>query len=333
MIVTVWILFFLGVLAIAIAAHVSANLSAASRLKQRTQAHFLARSGVAKAALVLTRDTNQWDSLSESWSEGDAHFLDVRMENGVFRVWYTNRAADGTIVTNYGLIDEERKINISIPLNNEAVLKSLMQVVGRVGSQTASDIAASIMDWKDADNNERPGGAESDYYGGLKPSYKPHNYLFDRLEEVLLIKGVGGPEFSRIRDVVTIYGSGVVNLNTASYDAVLVLAHSRGFGLDVARSLASKILEYRNLGFEFHTSGRAEDMVDDILETMHRHVGLTVAEADVLTGMINAGLASTRSTAFRAFASGRVDGRPVADRVIEFVMQGGDGRVVYWKEN
>ena len=52
------------------------------------------------------------------------------------------------------------------------------------------DIANSIIDWVDPDNDAAPGGAESDYYNGLTPPYNAKNGPLDSLEELLLVKGV-----------------------------------------------------------------------------------------------------------------------------------------------
>jgi hypothetical protein len=52
------------------------------------------------------------------------------------------------------------------------------------------EIAAALQDWMDADDETRPGGAESDYYAELDPPYAPRNAIPETIEELLLIKGV-----------------------------------------------------------------------------------------------------------------------------------------------
>src|SRR4051794_10034462 len=52
------------------------------------------------------------------------------------------------------------------------------------------EIAASIVDWLDADDEPRTGGAESDHYSGLNPPYRAKNGPLESLDELLLVKGV-----------------------------------------------------------------------------------------------------------------------------------------------
>jgi DNA uptake protein ComE-like DNA-binding protein len=52
------------------------------------------------------------------------------------------------------------------------------------------DIANSILDWIDPDDEPRTNGAESDYYESLSPPYQAKNGPLDSLEELLLVKGV-----------------------------------------------------------------------------------------------------------------------------------------------
>jgi competence ComEA-like helix-hairpin-helix protein len=52
------------------------------------------------------------------------------------------------------------------------------------------DIAAAIIDWRDADNQVTPGGAEADYYNSLQPPYQPRNGPFQTVRELLMVKGI-----------------------------------------------------------------------------------------------------------------------------------------------
>jgi hypothetical protein len=52
------------------------------------------------------------------------------------------------------------------------------------------DIADSILDWIDTDDQTRESGAESDYYSNLQPPYKPTNGPLTTIDELLLVRGV-----------------------------------------------------------------------------------------------------------------------------------------------
>jgi len=105
----------------------------------------------------------------------------------------------------------------------------------------------SIIDWTDSDdqveclpfikNNNL--GAESSYYSHLKPPYKCRNKSLETTEELLLVKGITPQIFDRIRDYLTVYGNGKINVNCAPK---LVL-ESLSENMDAA--LAQLIIERR----------------------------------------------------------------------------------------
>ena len=106
-------------------------------------------------------------------------------------------------------------------------------------------IVDSILDWIDADDLTRLNGAESDYYLSLSPPYRAKNAPLDRVEELLLIRGVtpelfqGTPERTKtrpgpdLRNLFTTTTSGTINVNTAS--AIVLEAM---LGLDDAQAQA-----------------------------------------------------------------------------------------------
>ena len=65
-------------------------------------------------------------------------------------------------------------------------------------------IVPPIMDWLDPDSIELPGGAESDYYLGLKPPYAPRNGPMPTLGDLRLIKGIDDATFAKLRNYVTV---------------------------------------------------------------------------------------------------------------------------------
>jgi general secretion pathway protein K len=89
-------------------------------------------------------------------------------------------------------------------------------------------IVDSILDWKEAGDLHRLNGAKTDYYMSLSPPYRAKNAPLDRVEELLLIRGVtpelfhGTPATDKdpaqpgLADLFTTMSSGTVNVNTAS---------------------------------------------------------------------------------------------------------------------
>ncbi len=52
------------------------------------------------------------------------------------------------------------------------------------------DVADSILDWLDKDDEPREFGAEVDYYATLQPPYKPSNGPIESIEQLLLVRGM-----------------------------------------------------------------------------------------------------------------------------------------------
>jgi general secretion pathway protein K len=120
-----------------------------------------------------------------------------------------------------------------------------------------SGVADSIQDWIDRDDSTKPAGAESDYYQGLNPPYNAKNAPIDNIEELQLIKGVTPEMFKGgsanpntpyqhhklgfgtapgqmaeypfgLRDVLTPYSSGRVNVNTADSNVLACIPDMDG---------------------------------------------------------------------------------------------------------
>ncbi len=136
------------------------------------------------------------------------------------------------------ITDEESKINI-----NRAdldVIRRLLEYAGGLADEPARDLAVSIMDWRDKDN-ERPGlnvvNNEDLSYKLANYPYTPKNDSFQTKEELLLIIGMTPEIYRKIEPYITLFGSGKIGINTAS-EVVL-----RATGLDA--SVVDKIMRFR----------------------------------------------------------------------------------------
>jgi type II secretory pathway component PulK len=89
----------------------------------------------------------------------------------------------------YGVIDESGKINLNSLLKWDPTGQKGHDLLMLLPNMT-DDIASSIMDWLDPDDDTRTNGAESDYYQTLNPPYNAKNGPLDTLDELLLVKGV-----------------------------------------------------------------------------------------------------------------------------------------------
>lgn len=93
----------------------------------------------------------------------------------------------------FGLIDESSKINLNTLPYAEAMLSmtggDVRNILMTLPEMT-EEIADSILDWLDADDEARDYGTESSYYQGLMPAYSAKNGPMDSLDEMLLINGI-----------------------------------------------------------------------------------------------------------------------------------------------
>jgi len=306
LILALWSLFFLSALALAIAAYVQPQLMLAGRFKDKVTAYYLAESGAKKAmAQIVNAATPGYDTLKEFLPSGKNDFREIGVAEGEF---------------NYAVVDEERKININ--KSSYDVLERFFETVAGLTPQQAGDISACIIDWREAGEKARKNGAKSSYYQTLDPSYPSKNKDFELLEEVLMVKGLTPDIFNEIKDRITVYGTGAVNINTADK---LVLK-----SLGMSNSLADKIIHFRNGndGIEATSDDNYFSAVENIVSILRAAEKLTQDELNQLTNIVFSGLLCVRSDNFKGESSAKV----AKDYVrIDFVFNR-DKTIKFWKE-
>jgi DNA uptake protein ComE-like DNA-binding protein len=81
-----------------------------------------------------------------------------------------------------GLVDEAAKINLNAPWLTADMIQYLPGMTPQ--------IAAAIMDWRDADSTVSTDGAEDETYSRIAVAYKAKNAAFESVEELRLVSGV-----------------------------------------------------------------------------------------------------------------------------------------------
>lgn len=155
------------------------------------------------------------------------------------------------------IVDEDSKVNFNLGARGDAFSKqrlaaqvlSMMQGLqyetlfeerDRDGNfHTRQQICAALVDWSDFDQEGFPcdlsgtnvtAGGEDSYYQLLDDPYQRKNAAFDSLEELHLVRGFTDdfwttfvePDFADPKKrVVTVWGGGKVNVNTANAQATL----------------------------------------------------------------------------------------------------------------
>ena len=134
--------------------------------------------------------------------------------------------------------DESGKINVNkiTDETRDNFIKFL--IAYKLEEHTAEIITDSILDWLDEDDLHHVNGAEKDYYLTLPEPYEPKNGPFESLEEMTLVKGITPQIFELLRDHLTIYGSGKINVNFASKEVLLYVP-------TITEEIARAMIEYR----------------------------------------------------------------------------------------
>jgi type II secretory pathway component PulK len=208
-------------LMLALLVTIVAEFAQAMRLEALTATNF--RAAVAETWLA---QAGHQRAVAEILPDALAHELDL---NGSLAFRRVRRVApqvperiDLTVDPgrlSYRLTDEGARLNLN-QVSRE-VLDRLLQELAL--EKTVRDVILdSIQDWRDANEEHRLNGAESDYYQGLPAPYRSKNANFDTVDELLQVRGVtreilyGRPDSPGLIEHLTVWGNGAVNVNTAS---------------------------------------------------------------------------------------------------------------------
>jgi hypothetical protein len=188
----------LSLAAYSFASLMQTEAEAARFLTFRVQTKYLADSGLDYARLFLSNSEATIMEKGGRWdNEETFRGIPVAAEqNQSGRIGYVSLIApnvdsDGNAAgSRFGIIDESSKINLNVlpfydALQEGAGSETLLQL-----PNMTEEVADSIMDWLDSDDETRDYGAESSFYAGLSPAYAAKNGPMDSLEELLLVNGV-----------------------------------------------------------------------------------------------------------------------------------------------
>lgn len=328
LIMATWALFFLSSLALLLGFFVRPQVSFANKLKNRTQARNLAETGVARVLAEMAQDQKGkekkeeiYTALNQSWNNQENLFKDVVLGDGFINI-YNSYSEEDAGRLKYGLIDEDRKININQA--SQEVLQRILELSGGVSELAAKDMAASMAEWRGVELVKGEGCRDQDYYKSLSMPYSCKRKDFEILDELLLVKGMTRSVFNKIKNYLTIYGSGSVNINTADR----IVLQSLGAG----SSLADKILHLRN--GEDDKAATEDDHIfkstDSIVSELVQQEALTQEEETELTNLISAGSFTVNSESFSGVSVGQIKSNGISARV-EFVVSRSH-QIKFWRE-
>jgi len=230
---------------------VRAEVAGARAQQDATQARLAAESGLQELIIVLREspeDPTAWWNVPERFRNALVWSPSFDRENDPVRklgsrkeileqispptAWRYSIVApnlDGPTETfRYGITPEASKLNLNAA-SDEEIAALLLPLLGDLGLENAAELVACLLDWRDEDDEVRPGGAESEYYTRLEPGYYPKNGKLNTLDELLLVKGW---------TAATLYGedtnrNGLLDLNENDGDASFPYYDNRDNKLDV----------------------------------------------------------------------------------------------------
>lgn len=186
LIAVLWIAGLLSVLTAHLAVSVRTQLRVSANLIESAKAEALADAGVSLAIMDLMAAR--------------------RVKNHNRRFPLTGRpvicAFPGGGAVAISVTDESAKIDVNsagIPL-----LHALIAGLGEPSSQ-AVRIAEAIFDFRDADSEPRPNGAEAEAYEAAGLAWKPKNAALQSIEELGQIPGLSAELLAKMRPHISVY--------------------------------------------------------------------------------------------------------------------------------
>lgn len=198
LVMVLWIFVLLTVITAVVAQTSRLDTRITANSGDRLRCKWACRAGMETAIGILTDDERESDSLVDLWAENPEDLQDVELNGCTFSV---------------EVIDEAGKLNVNI-LNR----KMLMYL-----PDMTEEIANSILDWRDKNDDLRAGSAEEGYYQNISYPYRIKNKNLSTIRELLRVKGVTaelfyGPQdeetFAETADENVIVNEGWINYLT-----------------------------------------------------------------------------------------------------------------------
>jgi len=342
LIVTLWILAILTLLSLGLGHRMGLELKLAGYHRDSLKALYLAKAGIRRAILELERDTShlytsKYDTLYECGikeleeEENLENIFKGKFEDGEFVVGYEGSAGRPML----GMMDEERRININMA--SQELLEALLDVNGI--TEGSKEIARSIRAWRGDVKGIDPALLldEDRYYEALGTPYSRKGAPFETIEELLLVRGMDRAKLSKIKETVTIFGEGKVNLNTADEKVLRALGLATLRQMPGAKderwvdSLVEDLIDGRN--WLDDKAGTDDDNTFTDINQAKVWVKDTKAN-EILNYMATKNLITFRSDNFRIKATGKVNkvAKTATAVVCRDPASGKVKELVYWRE-
>ena len=198
LVAALWLLVITGAVAAALIEATRAERAAAANARATSQAAWAARGALALALDSLDRVLRGF-RVEPGWP-GSADTI-------LAPIAFPLPDAGGRAV----ILDARARVNVNTA--DSADLARLMTALGAAPFEAAA-LAARILDWRDADAAPRALGAEAGEYAD-RPGDAPADTAFADASDLRAVLGMPESLYRALAPVVTTFGDGRVNLNTA----------------------------------------------------------------------------------------------------------------------
>lgn len=309
LIVSLWILAILSILAIGIGFRAAIEVRLSKYHMDKLKGLYLAKAGIFKTQEILSWDSSDYDTIRECGmtipvGKESEDIFKGRLGDGSFAISYDEEGKNLP-----GMIDEERKINVNTVSSN--VLKNLLVNEG---------IAASIINWRSLKGSlPMQNGTPDSYYETLPAPYKCKHAPFSCIEELMLIKDFTPEVFESIKDYVTIYGDGKININTTTRRVMLALG--------LSEEIVATIIMFRN--GQDKIPGTKDDNVFSDIAAQTR--GWNIANDNDIPILGDTNLFTTKSNYFTIESKGMADRSKITSKIV-CVVKRGDKKLQSYRE-
>lgn len=313
LLVALWVLIILSLIVGSFAFEIQLEAQLVSHKRKKFRAEMMARSGIEYARAILDKQADAKELEIEDMDEDKDGFMHAALfiKRGL-STSSTIALGDDTFTVTLASAEAGRNVNL---LTRDEWLEILE--MANVPSTEWDTMVDCLEDWIDEGDLHQLNGAESDDPFYQDRGYPVKNGPLDSIEELLLIKGWGpdilyGKEEDEesdaifgIENLLTVWGDGKVNLNTASVDVLLSYAEYEDWELE-------SVLDARN----------GEDGEQETLDDGIKNLAEVGADPNKF---------KLQSDFVKVTSVGDVYGNQYQIECI-FLLQGKNSEVVYWEE-
>ncbi len=276
LIIVLWIVIILSIIvgSFSFEAHIQSRITSFYRKRDRADA--IALSGIQVARILIAKSKK----INPNMSDEEAFSLSLEKEDDIWFPGAKDLALNNSVVIEKEIAGGTLKLHITSERSRRNVNRLKADDWERIFELTNvpetmwPELIDCFFDWIDKDGIPRIDGAESDdYYMNLEKPYKARNGYLDSVGELLLIKGFSkalvyggimpGSEkdiepiiFDGFADMLTVYGDGKVDVNTADTRVLMTLP-------EIDELVAGAIIEEREGFFSEIEEIKAEPFKDE----------------------------------------------------------------------